>query len=280
MRKVEAARITEQIKAAVIEANRYLPADITQAINQARQVETSEWGCHFLDIINTNSKMAAQEQLPLCQDTGLVTVEVEIGQEVQITGGFIGDAINEGVRQGYREGSFRASMVQDPLQRVNTGDNTPAIINYQLVPGDRLLIQVMPKGGGSENMGRLSMLKPAAGWPGIKELVVTAVQEAGSNPCPPLIIGVGIGGNMAMAAYLAKQALLRPLNVGHPDPEWAKREAELLQAVNATGVGPQGFGGLTTALGVHIETFPTHIACLPVAVNLGCHITRRVLVEL
>lgn len=280
MRKIEAAGITEQIKAAVMEANRHLPPDITHAIKQARQTETSEWGCHFLDIIDTNSQLAAREQLPLCQDTGLVAVEVEIGQEVQIIGGFIGDAINEGVRQGYREGYFRASIVQDPLQRTNTGDNTPAIINYHLVPGDRLLIKVMPKGGGSENMGRLAMLKPAAGWPGIKELVVTAVQEAGSNPCPPLIIGVGIGGNMAMAAQLAKQALLRPLEAKNPDPEWEKREEELLQAVNATGVGPQGFGGLTTALGVHIETFPTHIACLPVAVNLGCHITRRVTIEL
>ncbi|MGE5380508.1 MAG: fumarate hydratase, partial [Methylocystaceae bacterium] len=274
MRIITAGQITEQIKAAVLDANRRLPQDITGAIKAARQTETSDWGCHFLDIINENTQVAARDNLPLCQDTGLVTVEVEIGQEVHIQDGFISDAINEGVRQGYREGYFRASIVRDPLRRVNTGDNTPAIISYQLVPGDRLLIQVMPKGGGSENMGRAAMLKPAAGWKGIKEFVINAVEEAGSNPCPPLVIGVGIGGNMALAGQLAKHALLRPINSQHPDPEWAEREKELLQAVNATGVGPQGFGGNTTALGLHIETYPTHIACLPVAVNLGCHVTR------
>lgn len=280
MRLVEATTIAEKIKLAVMEANRRLPEDVMLAITEARQREESVWGCHFLDLVTTNAAVAEREMMPLCQDTGLVTVEVEIGQEVHIEGGFIADAINEGVRQGYREGYFRSSMVADPLNRKNTGDNTPAVITYRLVPGDRLRLQVMPKGGGSENMGRLAMLKPSAGWAGIKELVVKAVEEAGSNPCPPLVIGVGIGGNMAYAAYLAKVALLRPLNQYHPDPEWAEREQELLAAVNATGVGPQGFGGMTTALGVNIEVYPTHIACLPVAVNLGCHVTRRLTIDL
>lgn len=280
MRLVKATTITEKIRLAVMEANRRLPDDIMTAVAKARKQETSEWGCHFLDLIKTNAEIAGQENLPLCQDTGLVTVEVEIGQDVHIEGGFIADAINEGVRQGYQEGHFRSSMVADPLCRNNTGDNTPAIITYHLVPGDRLSLLIMPKGGGSENMGQLAMLKPSAGWLGIKELVVRAVEEAGSNPCPPLVIGVGIGGNMAYAAYLAKRALLRPVNQSHPDPEWAEREQELFAAVNATGVGPQGFGGMTTALGVNIEVYPTHIACLPVAVNLGCHITRRFTVDL
>lgn len=218
--------------------------------------------------------------MPLCQDTGLVTVHIELGQDVHLEGGSIYQAINQGVREGYKAGYFRASMVEDPLHRSNTGDNTPAVVHLELVDGDEVTITVFPKGAGSENMGRTAMLKPADGWTGVRQFVVETVRIANANPCPPIIVGVGMGGNLEKACLLAKKALLRPINKPHPDPEIAEKEAELLQAINQLGIGPQGLGGDVTALAVNMEVFPTHIASLPVAVSLNCHSTRRAVVKI
>ncbi|GFR36456.1 fumarate hydratase [Thermobrachium celere] len=229
----------------------------------------------ILDILIKNSEIAENEKMPMCQDTGMAVVFMEIGQDVHIVGGNLEDAINEGVRQGYIEGYLRKSVVKDPLDRVNTKDNTPAIIHYSIVPGDKIKITVAPKGFGSENMSRLKMLKPADGVEGVKKFVLETVKEAGPNPCPPIVVGVGIGGTFEKAAFLAKKALLRSVDEENKNPYYAQLEKELLEEINKLGIGPQGFGGLTTCLGVNIEVYATHIAGLPVAVNINCHATRH-----
>jgi fumarate hydratase subunit alpha len=257
------------------EANCLLGDDVKQALKTAYQNEESPVGKEILTQLMENAEISSAEDVPVCQDTGFAVVFLEIGQEVLVEGGNIYDAINEGVRIGYREGYLRKSIVADPLERINTGDNTPAIIHTTVIPGDKIRITVAPKGGGSENMSALKMLKPADGVSGVKKFVLDAVKAAGPNPCPPLIVGVGIGGTMEKAALLAKEALLRPVGRQHPKKEIADLEAELLTAVNNLGIGPQGLGGRITALAVHIETYPTHIASLPVAVNLNCHAARH-----
>lgn len=234
----------------------------------------------MLEKIMMNADIAKNEKMPMCQDTGMTCVFVELGQEVHIVNGSIGDAINEGVRQGYTEGYLRKSVVKDPLDRVNTKDNTPAVIYYDIVPGDKLKITIAPKGFGSENMSRIKMLKPADGVEGVKEFIIEAVKLAGPNPCPPIVVGVGIGGTFDKAANLAKRALVRPTAVRNPNKFYADLEMELLDKINQLGIGPQGFGGRTTALAVNIETYPTHIAGLPVAVNINCHATRHAEAEL
>lgn len=274
MRKIAADDIKNKVCEAVIEANIKLPSDIRQALAKAHEREEGT-ARRILEILLANADMALKENMPLCQDTGMVVVEVKLGQEVFISGGSLKEAINEGIREGYKKGYFRPSVVNDPLRRQNTGDNTPGIVHVELVPGENIEINVFPKGAGSENMGRLAMLKPAQGIEGIKDFVLASVKEAGANPCPPVIVGVGIGGNMEKAAYLAKKALMRPVNVRNEREDIRALEEELLEAVNALNIGPQGLGGKTTALAVNIETYPTHIASLPVAVNLGCHATRR-----
>ncbi|MGE5390726.1 MAG: fumarate hydratase [Deltaproteobacteria bacterium] len=278
MRRIQSNDVKDRVQQAVLTANTRLPEDILLALQQARARERSVRASGILDIILENAELAEKERIALCQDTGMVVVEMEIGSELLIEGD-LEKAINEGIRTGYQEGYFRASVVRDPLNRINTGDNTPAIIHTRLVPGEGLTINLLPKGAGSENMGQIAMLKPSQGLPGIKDFVVKVVREAGSNPCPPIIVGVGIGGNMEKAALLAKEALLRPLNQMSPRPDLAALEQELLDMINATGIGPQGLGGDTTALGVNIEVYPTHIASLPVAVSLGCHSTRRIKIE-
>lgn len=274
MRTITAGQITEAVKALCIEANLILPADLRAALDQAKAAETWPTASIVLDDIIENYQRAEALDMPICQDTGTACVFVELGQEVYVKGGLT-DAINEGVRLGYTEGYLRKSIVADPLARKNTRDNTPAVINYEVVPGDRLTITVAPKGAGSENMGRLGMLKPSDGVAGIKAFVLETVEKAGPNPCPPIVVGVGIGGNFDRVALLAKKALLRPLDLPNPDPRYAALERELLEGINALGIGPQGFGGRATALGVSIEAFPTHIAQLPCAVNINCHVTRH-----
>ena len=276
MRKIHSEEIVAAVRQAVREANTHLPADIFQALKGARERESNTRARAFLDILLENAAIAVQEEMALCQDTGLVVVDIELGQEVYLQGDLLDAAVNEGIRQGYRQGFFRNSVVDDPFNRINTGDNTPAIIHIRLVPGDQLRLTVLPKGAGSENMGQVAMLKPAQGMEGVKEFILQVVEQAGANP--PIIVGAGVGGNMEMAAYLAKKALARPVGQPHPRADLAILEADLLERINATGIGPQGMGGSTTALAVHIEVYPTHIASLPVAVNLGCHSTRRVTV--
>lgn len=274
MRTIAAEVIKNGVCQAVIDANIRLPDDIRQGLKKAYEEEEGI-ARRILEILLANADMAVKEKMPLCQDTGMVVVEVKLGQEVIISGGSLTEAVNEGIREGYRKAYFRPSVVNDPLVRQNTRDNTPGIIHIELVPGENIEISVLPKGAGSENMGKVAMLKPSQGVEGIKEFVVKAVEEAGANPCPPVIVGVGIGGNMEKAAYLAKKALMRPIDVRSEREDVKKLEEELLFAINALNIGPQGLGGKTTALAVNIETYPTHIASLPVAVNLGCHATRR-----
>lgn len=258
------------------EACHYLPEDVLNALKQAQKAEASPVGREVLDRILENADIAAREQIPLCQDTGDAVVFLELGQEVHIVGGDLYSAINEGVRQGYNEGYLRKSMVDRPFSaRINTQDNTPAIIYTDIVPGDKLKIIVKPKGGGAENMSRLAMLRPAQGREGVIDFVVDTVDKAGSNPCPPVIVGVGIGGTAEKAFILAKRALLRKLGEPNPDAETAELEREILKRVNNLGIGPIGYGGRITALAVHIEVFPSHIASLPVAVNLDCHSCRH-----
>jgi fumarate hydratase subunit alpha len=276
MRTINASDIRHAIAGAAIAANTRLPDDVLQALQKAAQTEDSPRARQILEILLENAAMACEEGLALCQDTGLAVVDMTIGQDVHVEGD-LKEAINAGIREGYREGCFRASVVGHPLQRVNTGDNTPCIIHSEIVPGDGLTFTILPKGAGSENMSRVAMLKPGAGEPGVIDFVLESVTLAGGNPCPPLVVGIGIGGNMEHAAYLAKKALMRPLHQGGPNQELEQR---ILELINQTGIGPQGLGGKTTALGVNIETYPTHIACLPVAVNLGCHSTRRCTVNL
>lgn len=275
MRVIRYEDIVAQVKELCLDANCTLPMDVFEALVEAQKKEESPLGQNVLDAILENAKIAKEKKMPLCQDTGLVVVFAEVGQDVRIEGGLLSEAVDEGVRQAYQEGYFRMSVVGDPLERVNTKDNTPAVLHVSLVAGDKLRLQVAPKGFGSENMSALKMLKPADGVQGIKDFVVKAVSEAGGNPCPPIIIGVGIGGTMEKAALLAKRALFREVGSRHPKPHVARLEEELLELVNKTGVGPQGFGGTQTALELFVEVYPTHIAGLPVAVNINCHVARH-----
>ena len=279
MREIKAAAVTEAVAALCIEANAHLPADVEAALAAARAAEPWPLAKHTLGLLEKNLGMANACALPICQDTGMAVVFAEVGQEVHIDGDFEA-AVNEGVRRGYGEGYLRKSIVGDPLRRVNTGDNTPAALHLRLVPGDKLRLTVAPKGFGSENMSRLAMLRPADGVEGVERFVLETVRLAGPNPCPPMVLGVGIGGSFDGVALLAKQALLRPLDKPNPDEYYAKLEKKLLAAVNELGIGPQGFGGKTTALGLAIEAAPTHVAGLPVAVNVSCHATRRASAEL
>jgi fumarate hydratase subunit alpha len=258
-----------------MDANYFLNEDIVDRFKKAKEEESFGMAKNIIDILMENADIAREEKMPICQDTGMAVVFVEIGQDVHITGGSIEDAINEGVREGYEEGFLRKSVVADPINRVNTKDNTPAIIYYNIVPGEDIKITVAPKGFGSENMSKIKMLKPSDGAAGVKKFVIDSVKEAGPNPCPPIIVGVGIGGTFEKAAFLAKKALIRPIDVENTNPYYADLEKELLEEINRLGIGPQGFGGRTTALSVNIETFPTHIAGLPVAVNISCHATRH-----
>ena len=274
MRTIPAARITEAVARLCIRANTVLPPDIAAALEACRASEPWPLAGDTLDLLRDNLSRAGERNLPICQDTGMACVFVELGQEVHIEGNFE-QAVHEGVRRGYGEGYLRKSMVADPLRRVNTGDNPPAAITLRLVPGDKCAVTVAPKGFGSENMSRLAMLKPADGVEGVKRFVVETVRLAGPNPCPPVVLGVGLGGSFDKVAALAKHALLRPLDRPNPDPFYAQLEGELLEEINALGIGPQGFGGRTTCLGLAIEAAPTHVAGLPAAVNVGCHVTRR-----
>ena len=279
MRTIAASAITEVVADLCIRANLHLPADVQAALEKARREEPWPLAKSTLDLLHKNLDAADAQCLPICQDTGMACVFVELGTDVHIEGDFE-EAIHAGVRKGYGDGYLRKSIVADPLRRGNTGDNTPAAISVHLVNGDGCRITVAPKGFGSENMSRLKMLKPADGVEGFKEFVLETVKLAGSNPCPPIVLGVGVGGSFDKVAYLAKKALLRPLDQHHPDPYYARLEQELLDAINALGIGPQGFGGKTTCLGLSIETMPTHVAGLPVAVNVSCHVTRRATAEL
>lgn len=276
MKEIQAQGITDTVARLCIEANDYLGQDVIQALQQARENEVSQVGREVLGQLLENARVAREEKMPLCQDCGLTVVFLELGQEVRIVGGDLTEAINEGVRRGYEEGHLRKSVVDRPFSaRINTRDNTPAIIHTEVVPGEDLKITVAPKGGGSENMSTLKMLSPAAGRQGVVDFVVKAVDNAGANPCPPIIVGVGIGGTMEQATLLAKKSLLREVGKPHPDPEVAKLEADILERVNRLGIGPMGFGGRTTVLAVHADTFPCHIASLPVAVNIQCHSARH-----
>jgi len=274
MRTISAEELTAAVARLCVRANTVLPEDVTDAMELACFWETWPLAEETLKLLQQNQLDAWKQNLPICQDTGMACVFVELGQEVHIQGDFE-EAIHQGVRQGYTEGYLRKSIVADPLRRVNTEDNTPASITVRIVPGDRLVVTVAPKGFGSENMSRLAMLKPADGVEGVKKFVVETVRLAGPNPCPPVVLGVGIGGSFDKVAALAKHALLRPLNEPNPDPFYENLEDELLKEVNALGIGPQGFGGKITCLNVAIETAPTHVAGLPVAVNVSCHATRR-----
>lgn len=280
MKEINVSKITEVVKNMCIDANYYLTHDVKEKIESAYKQEKWPMAKEILEKILTNIDIAKKEEMPICQDTGMACVFVEIGQDVHIIGGNLKDAINEGIRQGYNKGFLRKSVVKDPLDRINTMDNTPAIIYYDIVEGDKLKIKVAPKGFGSENMSQLKMLKPADGLEGIKDFVLKVVKEAGPNPCPPIVVGIGIGGTFDKAANLAKKALVRPLNEKNNNEFYANLEKELLKDVNELGIGPQGFGGKTTALAVNIETYPTHIAGLPVAVNINCHVTRHAEIEL
>ena len=274
MRTISAQSITDTVARLCIKANTQLPQDVQAALEKAREEEPWPLAKNTLDLLWSNLSAAKEKDLPICQDTGMACVFVELGQDVHIEGDFE-QAVNNGVRRGYGEGYLRKSVVCDPLRRVNTGDNTPALVTVKLTRGDKMRITVMPKGFGSENMSALKMLKPADGVEGVKSFVLDTVEKAGANPCPPIIVGVGIGGSFDKAACLAKHALLRPVNEPNPDEYYAALERELLDKINALGIGPQGFGGKTTALAVLIEAMPTHVAGLPVAVNISCHATRR-----
>jgi len=280
MREINVSEITNTIKELCIKANYYLAEDVKDRIKTAHKEETWDTAKEILDKIITNFNIAHDEDRPICQDTGMACVFVEIGQEVHIVGGGLEEAINKGVAQGYTEGYLRKSVVKDPINRVNTNDNTPAIIYYNIVPGDKFKLTVAPKGFGSENMSQIKMLKPADGLEGVKEFILKVVKDAGPNPCPPIVVGVGIGGTFDRAANMAKKALTRSLDEKNPDEFYANLEAELLEKINNLGIGPQGFGGKTTALAVNIEHYPTHIAGLPVAVNINCHVARHAAREL
>ena len=274
MKTISAADLTAAVARLCVQANTRLPPDIAAALDRCRREEPWPLAQETLGLLQENLSLAGDRGLPICQDTGMACVFVELGQDIHIEGGFE-QAIHQGGRQGYGEGFLRKSIVGDPLRRVNTEDNTPASITLRIVPGDQCVLTVAPKGFGSENMSRLAMLKPADGVEGVKRFVVETVKLAGPNPCPPIVLGVGIGGSLDKVAALAQHALLRPLDEENPDPFYEALEDELLEEINALGIGPQGFGGKTTCLGVTIETAPTHVAGLPVAVNVSCHVTRR-----
>lgn len=276
MREIGYQEIVDTVARLSMEVNYYLGDDLLAALRRAKEEEESPLGREVLDQILENAQVAAEEQMPLCQDTGMTVIYLELGQEVHLVGGDLTEAVNEGVRRGYEEGYLRKSVVENPFSaRMNTKDNTPAVIHTEIVPGDRLKITVLPKGGGSENMSYLKMISPAAGRQGVIDFVVESVDKSGANPCPPTIVGVGIGGTADKAMDLAKRSLLREVGAPHPDPEVAELERDILEAVNGLGIGPMGFGGRVTALAVHVETFPCHIASLPVAVNLQCHSARH-----
>lgn len=279
MREIDSALITEVVARLCIDANYHLPPDMKKQIISSSKEESWETASIILDQIIENFNIADENLQPICQDTGLACVFLSIGQDVHIKGN-LEDAVNEGVRKGYSQGYLRKSVVSDPLKRVNTGDNTPAMIYYDICPGDKLKITVAPKGFGSENMSQIKMLKPSDGIEGVKDFVIKVVEDAGPNPCPPIVVGVGIGGTFDKAAYLAKKALMRPVDQRNSESFYADLENELLEKINALGIGPQGFGGRTTALAVNIEKFPTHIAGLPVAVNINCHVTRHMTEEI
>ena len=276
MKEISAKRIIKTVREMCIEANCNLNDDIRIALERGLSQEESPTPQNILTDILKNAEIAKAEQMPICQDTGMAVFFLKLGQDVRITDGLLNDAINEGVRQGYRDGYLRKSVVQDPVRRGNTGDNTPAIIHLELVAGEELEITLAPKGFGSENMSAIRMCKPSEGLSGIIDFVVETVKNAGGNPCPPIVVGVGIGGTFEKCAALAKEALLRDVDSKNPDPYYAELEETLLQKINALNIGPQGFGGKTTALGVNVETFPTHIAGMPCAVNINCHVTRHI----
>lgn len=274
MRQIDASLIADTVAVLCVQANRNLPGDVACALHHAQKQEPFAPARELLDLLADNERIARETCMPICQDTGMAVVFVDVGQDVHINGS-LEQAVNEGVRRGYTEGMLRKSVVGDPLRRVNTGDNTPAIVHTRLVEGEQVTITVAPKGFGSENMSRLQMLTPAQGVEGVKQFVLETVRMAGANPCPPMVLGIGIGGDFEGVALLAKRALMLPLGQCHPDPYYAALEQELLESVNATGIGPQGLGGRTTCLGLHILAGATHIAGLPVAVNVSCHVTRH-----
>jgi fumarate hydratase subunit alpha len=280
MREINVSEITQCIKKLCIDANCNLNSDIYESLKNSAEAEPSEIGKDILNQLVKNADLASEKQKPICQDTGMAVVFIDVGQNVHLVGGSVTDAVNEGVRQGYIEGYLRKSVVSDPLIRVNTGDNTPAIIHYNIVPGDKVKIIVAPKGFGSENMSKVYMLKPSDGIEGVKNSVIDCIKNAGPNPCPPMVVGVGIGGNFEYCTELAKRALLRPVG-SHSDVEYiADMENELLERANSLGIGPQGLGGRTTVLGINIESYATHIAGLPLAVNISCHVTRHAETEI
>ena len=275
MREFDVKKITEAVKRLSMETNYFLGEDMVKALKASLDKEESPVGKSVLGQIIENQEIARTEQMAICQDTGFTVVFIDLGQDVHLTGGDLTEAVNEGVRQGYQEGYLRKSIVKDPLHRVNTGDNTPAVIHLRIVPGEKVHLTVAPKGGGSENMSEVQMLKPADGPEGVKNFVIDRVRRSGGNPCPPIVVGVGIGGTYETAALIAKRALLRELGQFNPDPYYAEMEKELLRAINRLGIGPMGLGGRVTALGVFIEIYPCHIASLPIAVNIQCHAARH-----
>ena len=275
MREINVSQITDVVERLCIEANTRLPGDVKCAIEACRGREDGEIARGVLDNIIENYQIADAENVPICQDTGMACVFLEIGQDVHLVGGDLRTAVDEGVRRGYDKGYLRKSVVRAPVRRGNTGDNTPAMLYTEIVPGEQVKITVGPKGFGSENMSAIRMFKPSAGLQGIKDFILETVETAGPNPCPPMVVGVGIGGTFDKAALLAKKAIMRPLGTHHPDPFYAALEDEMLEKINALGIGPQGFGGRTTAIGLNIETLPTHIAGMPCAINISCHVTRH-----
>lgn len=280
MRTIHVNEITNHIKEMCIEANHFLSKDMQNALYHAKEAEEAPLGRQILEQLQENLQIAGKDMIPICQDTGMTVVFMEVGQDVHFEGGSLEDAVNEGVRQGYVEGYLRKSVVKDPLIRENTKDNTPAVVYYDIKSGDKVKITVAPKGFGSENMSRVFMLKPADGIDGVKDAVLTAVKDAGPNACPPMVVGVGVGGTFEKCALMAKQALTRPVNERSPIPYVKEMEEELLTRINATGIGPGGLGGTTTALAVNINTYPTHIAGLPVAINICCHVNRHAIREI
>lgn len=275
MRIVNVSEVTEAVKEMCIEANHYLSDDMECAMRAAAMQEKAPLGRRILEQLLENMRIAGEDMIPICQDTGMAVVFLEVGQDVHFEGGAVEEAVNEGVRQGYLDGYLRKSVVRDPIERENTKDNTPAVVHYSIVPGDRVKITVAPKGFGSENMSRVFMLKPSDGIEGVKNAVLTAVEDAGPNACPPMVVGVGIGGTFEKCALMAKKALVRPINEQSKVPYVREMERELLEKINQSGIGPGGLGGTTTALAVNIDTYPTHIAGLPVAVNICCHVNRH-----
>ena len=275
MREIDAATISAAVAKLAVQACCHLPADVRDAFRQRLDKEPSPVGRNILEQLLENADIAARDDIPICQDTGMACVFLEIGQDVHIVGGDLSDAVNEGVRRGYDKGYLRKSVVKDPVRRGNTGDNSPAMIYTEIVPGEQIKITVGPKGFGSENMSAIRMFKPSAGLQGIKDFIIETVETAGPNPCPPMVVGVGIGGTFDKAALLAKKALMRPIDSENPDPFYADLEKEMLAKINELGIGPQGFGGKTTAIGLNIETMPTHIAGMPCAININCHVTRH-----